>query len=261
MKGRLRWCSKSHIGLKRRKNEDHLLVAQGSGHGCPWGCLFAVADGMGGHPGGEIASRLACEVLEEEFFRVPWHRRLPLLGRRPPPPEELLNRLRAAFQEANRRVCEGGPCTPDQRGMGTTLSALALEPPMAVLAHVGDSRIYLFRRGRLSQLTRDHTFINELIESGDITREQARRNPLRHVLEQAIGQGFEEVFTATLEMETGDRFLLCTDGLHDMVTDGEMETIVGESPGPEPLCDRLVEAALEAGGRDNVTVIVVEWKE
>ncbi len=258
----IEWCGESHTGLRRKKNEDHFIAVADTASSAveALGSLFAVADGMGGHPAGEVASRLACEALEEGFYGPGPLGRLSSLvpgGVR----RALISRLVSAFETANQRVCIHGGQSPECRGMGTTLSALLLRPPLGVVAHVGDSRVYRLRAGVLEQLTRDDTFIRELVEAGDLNKEQARKSPMRHILEQSIGEGFQEVFTASFQVASGDLFLLCTDGLHDMVSDMAIQAILIEDLSQHERCRRLVEAALQAGGRDNVTVVAVEWKE
>ncbi len=255
-----KWCSKSDIGLKRSRNEDyHIVVAE------PFqeekerlGSLFAVADGMGGHPAGDVASRLACEALRRSVYGVSWARSVYLSTLGLVAKEAITSHLAAAFEAANAEVRVYGEKSRNCRGLGTTLSCLLLRWPWAFIAHVGDSRIYRLRQGMLEQLTQDHTFIHDLIEMGEITKEEARRNPMRHVLEQALGEGFQKVYTSCFRLRPGDIFLLCTDGLHDMVPDAVIRDILAEEGPVEDKCGKLVSVALQGGGRDNITVIVVD---
>jgi protein phosphatase len=142
--------------------------------------------------------------------------------------------------------------------MGTTLSVLLLLKEKALIAHVGDSRIYRLRRDFLEQLTEDHTFAQAFLQQGYMTSEEASRHPTRHVMTQAVGRGIESIFNKTENVEQGDIFLLCSDGLYDMLPDIEIKDILLENPKVSDQCDRLVERALDMGGKDNVTVMVIQ---
>jgi PPM family protein phosphatase len=227
-------------GKVRANNEDALLVGEGKDE-----TLFAVADGIGGFEAGEVASRIAVDVLKElepgDSFEV-------------------------AIREANRRILAVGRGDERLSGMGTTLVAVRFggtrEEPMAQVAHVGDSRAYLLR-GEMQPLTEDHSLVAELVRSGDLTRDQAAEHPQKNLITRALGADEEvEVDTMVLPVEAGDRLLLCSDGLSDMVPETRIGEILADSPGdPETPARNLVSAALDAGGSDNVTVVVVDVKQ
>jgi serine/threonine protein phosphatase PrpC len=228
-------------GKVRRNNEDSLLVGEGKDE-----TLFAVADGIGGFEAGEVASRIAIEVLSE-------------LGPG--------SSFEEAIGEANRRILAAGRGDERLSGMGTTVVAVRFggthEEPVAEVAHVGDSRAYILRSGDLSPVTEDHSLVAELVRSGDLTRAQAAEHPQKNLITRALGAEDDvEVDTAVLAVEAGDRFLLCSDGLTDMVPEDRILGILTQSPSdPERTARRLLSAALEAGGTDNVTVVVVDVKE
>jgi len=228
-------------GKVRANNEDALLVGEGRDE-----TLFVVADGIGGFEAGEVASRIAVDVLKElepgDSFEV-------------------------AITEANRRILAAGRGDERLSGMGTTIVALRFggtrERPVAEIAHVGDSRAYLLRGGELRPVTEDHSLVAELVRSGDLTRDQAAEHPQKNLITRALGADEEvEVDTAVVPVEAGDRFLLCSDGLSDMIPETRIGEILADAPGdPEKPARRLVSAALDAGGADNVTVIVVDVKQ
>jgi protein phosphatase len=219
------------IGLVRERNEDGYLVRPP---------LFAVADGMGGHRGGEVASRLALETLER------------------PGDAPLAERVR----EANRVVYERSMLDRSVAGMGTTLTAAVLEGDRLRLAHVGDSRAYLLREGRLERLTEDHTMVHQMVRQGRLTEEEAAWHPYRSVLTRALGTEPDvPVDEAVVQVRPGDRVLLCTDGLTSMVEEARIGEVLRTTPDPQEAADRLVEAAIAAGGLDNVTVVVLDLEE
>jgi PPM family protein phosphatase len=228
-------------GKVRRNNEDALLVGEGKDE-----TLFAVADGIGGFEAGEVASSIAVRVLKDLEPGAPFE---------------------AAIQEANRQILAVGRGDEKLSGMGTTLVAARFggtqERPVAEIAHVGDSRAYLLRSGTLRPLTEDHSLVAELVRSGDLTRDQAAEHPQKNLITRALGAEEEvDVDTAVLPVEAGDRILLCSDGLSDMVPEGQISEILADSPDdPETPARRLLSTALDAGGTDNVTVVVVDVKE
>ena len=228
-------------GKVRQNNEDALLVGDGEDE-----TLFVVADGIGGFEAGEVASSLAVEVLKDL---------------RPDEPFE------AAIGEANRRIVAAGRGDEKLSGMGTTVVAIRFggtqREPVAEVAHVGDSRAYLMRGGDLRPITEDHSLVAELVRSGDLTRDQAAEHPQKNLITRALGADEEvDVDTAVLPVETGDRILLCSDGLSDMVPEGGISLILAESPeDPEKAARGLLSAALDAGGNDNITVVVVDVRE
>jgi serine/threonine protein phosphatase PrpC len=222
------------VGRQRSTNEDSLLVHP------PY---FAVADGMGGAKAGEVASRLAVEVLEEELARHP-----------DDAPESQLSH---ALQEANRRIFELSTDDESRRGMGTTVTAARVHDREVSLGHVGDSRAYRLRAGDLEQLTRDHSLVAELQRSGQLSAEAAEHHPQRSIITRALGPEPDvEVDTYTVPGREGDVFLLCSDGLTGMVSDDEMASIVRRAGSLGDAAESLVRAANQSGGRDNITVVL-----
>ena len=231
----------SDAGKVRRNNEDAYLAGEGRDE-----TLLAIADGIGGFEAGEVASRIAIEALKELESDAPFE---------------------TAIREANRRILTFGRGDERLSGMGTTIVAVRFggtrERPVAEVAHVGDSRAYLLRGGDLRPLTEDHSLVAELVRSGELTRDQAAEHPQKNLITRALGAEEEvDVDTAVLPVEAGDRILLCSDGLSDMVPEGRISEILADSSGdPEAAARRLLSAALDAGGTDNVTVVVVDLKQ
>jgi protein phosphatase len=224
--------SASDIGQVREGNEDSLLIV------AP---LYAVADGMGGHRGGEVASHLALETVRRLF-------------------EQGDRRLAAQIAEANRAVFERSLSDRSVAGMGTTLTAALVNGDHVQLAHVGDSRAYLFRDGELALLTEDHTLVHRMVMEGEITREEAQTHPHRSILTRALGvDPHVQVDQGEIEVRDGDRLLLCTDGLTGMVPDGEIRKILSEATEPQDAVDRLIRSANRAGGIDNITAVILDF--
>ena len=233
---RLRIGSKTDIGRSRERNEDSFLVKEP---------MFAVADGMGGHRGGDVASALTLETMQGTDVSADG----PLAG--------LVEEIKAA----NRAVLERGSADTALRGMGTTITAIVIDGGTAYLGHVGDSRAYLLRDGALQQLTEDHTLVQRMVREGKLTPEQAERHPQRSILTRALGVDDDvEPYELTFDLHEGDRLLICSDGLTGMVRDDEIQRILESEPDPQAAAERLVEtAALEGlGGDDNITVIVID---
>ncbi len=225
--------SRTDIGCLRDHNEDSLIVAPP---------LFAVADGMGGHAAGEIASEIAVNVLAE---RAPEH-----------PDGEALAQ---AVVDANREVIRASHDGRGREGMGTTMTAAMLEGERLVIAQVGDSRAYLLHQGKLQQLTRDHSLMADMIEAGQLTPEEARCHPQRSVITRALGSDpnlHPDIYE--INVETGDRLLVCSDGLSGMVRDEAIERTLCRVQDPQRCASQLVNEAIAAGGHDNVTVIVAD---
>jgi protein phosphatase len=231
----------THAGKVRQNNEDALLVGEGKDE-----TLFVVADGIGGFEAGEVASSLAVDVLKDLQ------------------PDEPFT---AAIGEANRRILAAGRGDEKLSGMGTTVVAIRFggtqREPVAEVAHVGDSRAYLMRGGDMNPITEDHSLVAELVRSGDLTRDQAAEHPQKNLITRALGADEEvDVDTAILPVEVGDRILLCSDGLSDMVSEAGISEILADSPeDPERVARGLLSAALDAGGNDNITIVVVDVKE
>jgi protein phosphatase len=245
-------CAATDVGLKRSCNEDSYLVADGAGTKIDIdrkGAVFAVADGMGGHPGGDIASRIAVQELADccrlEGEDAGTDKRA------------LLQYLEKSIFSIHHHIETYGRRHPEMEGLGTTLSVLVLADGRAVMAHVGDSRIYRLRGGRLEQMTSDHTLVGHFVEAGVMTAEEAHEHPLRHVMMQAVGHGIDDVFTRVEDLQPQDFFLLCSDGLHDIVPLGEIREILLSKIEHRHICRHLVEKALQHGGNDNVTVVAI----
>lgn len=232
--------ARTSTGRVRTGNEDAFGFLPDHG-------IYVVCDGMGGAAGGEIASRLAVDTV---LHRIAVGNGA---GSR--------DRIHEAIAEANRAVLERADREPGLYGMGTTLVALMVghpEPGKALIAHAGDSRCYLFRQGNLSLCTHDHSLVDEQMRLGTMTREEAERSPFRSVITRAIGTQ-ESVTEEILEMDTepGDLFLLCTDGLTREVSEEEIARVLGDENEFERAVERLIDEANEAGGRDNVTCLLV----
>jgi len=250
-------AGKTDIGLKRKKNEDRFLIIDNAQSGYGIDCLgkmFAVADGMGGHLGGEAASRMACEILPEHY-----HKNIP---ENQVSSESLIARLEHTIQTAGKRIASASFENRELSGMGTTLSVLLLHEENALIAHVGDSRIYRLRSNELKQLTADHTQVQEMVNLGQMTPEEAAYSPLRHILTQAVGmaRGPVAVELRIEPIQKNDVFLLCSDGLHDMVYDDTIKEILLKAASPQVACETLIAEALKQGGKDNITVVVVFCK-
>jgi PPM family protein phosphatase len=230
----IRYAVRSDLGLVRSNNEDSVYAGPR---------LLAIADGMGGHAAGEVASKLVIGVMES----LDEDRRFP----------DLLSELRDTVHEANTRIAQAVQRNGELEGMGTTLTALRFVGSQVGLVHVGDSRAYLLRGDLLSQITHDDTYVQFLVDSGKITPDEAKDHPRKSVILRALLGSEVEPDVSVREARPGDRYLLCTDGLTDVVS---AETI-GETlriPDPQEAADRLVELALRGGGPDNVTVIVAD---
>ncbi len=240
----LRWGAVTHEGQLRTQNEDNHHAGDG---------LFVVADGMGGHLAGEVASEMAVHKLDE---RLPGGQ----LGSR--------DDLVAAINEANVEIYNASLQNPDQTGMGTTITAIAvvddpLDGEVLAVANVGDSRGYVLRHGRLRQVTVDHSFVQELVAEGAITAAEARHHPRRNIVTRALGiEPYVRVDSWTMPIIRGDRFLLCSDGLVDEVDDTVIQEILAtHADDPAAAAQALVDAANASGGRDNITAVVVDVLE
>ena len=240
-------ATRSDIGLVRQGNEDNLYRAGEDMDLDGEGVLVGVADGMGGHNAGEVASQVAVETLNS-YYQV----KLPELS-----PEE---RLAETVRRANDRILELSNQNMDLQGLGTTLTALLLKGKEAYVGHVGDCRIYLWRRGELLQITNDHSLVQEAVREGILTPEQARVHPQRNIITRALGtQDQLDVDTMKLDIQPGDIFLLSSDGLHGLMEDTEIEEIIRLGNGSvEQITEELIHTALEEGGTDNVTVVLVK---
>jgi serine/threonine protein phosphatase PrpC len=244
-------------GREREGNEDYFALDNGLG-------LYIIADGMGGHSAGEVASKVAVEIIkrnittwmkkelqEDELFDFPDHT-LGLMG----------NYILSSIKLANRVIYEMSNEYPEYKGMGTTIGVLAIMPTAVISANVGDSRIYLFRGNGMEPLYKEHNMVAEQLEMGLISKEEAKNSPLRHVLTRNLGSlGSVEVDVFEIEPKNKDRFLLCTDGLTDLVSDEEISAIVNQGDDLEQICQKLIDEANERGGHDNTTVSLVFIKQ
>ncbi|MEW6473965.1 MAG: Stp1/IreP family PP2C-type Ser/Thr phosphatase [Actinomycetota bacterium] len=224
---------RTDVGRGRPENEDNLLVDREHG-------LYAVADGMGGHRAGEVASATAIETLKEAY-----------LGGR---------QLDEAVAAANAAVFAKGADDASMRGMGTTLTAIALEgEATALLGHVGDSRAYLMRGGSVTQVTDDHSLVEQLVREGRLTPEEAQNHPQRAIITRALGIDAEvEVDTYRIDLRPGDRLLICSDGLTNMLSDDTIAATLRRHADPQQAADTLVDMANQAGGDDNITVVILD---
>ncbi len=238
----LRAAARTDVGRRRRTNEDRFGSDPSLG-------LFLVADGMGGHTAGQVASKIAIDAMQGAL-------RTETGG------ASLIERLRSAVALANETIFRAAVAQPELAGMGTTLVALLVQGGRAAVAHVGDSRVYRVRGGRIRQLTDDHSLVGELQRRGEISADAAREHPHRHVLTRALGvRTVAEPDFGELTLEAGDVFLLCSDGLTHQVRDDELAKAVTGEPDLDAVCDRLVALANSRGGDDNITVLLVRCEE
>ena len=240
----------SDKGMAREGNEDSFVVAPEIG-------FFAVADGMGGHNAGEVASRMAIDVLRAYLERTTIGGSMPGSGRNPDY-SDAANHLASGIRHANRVIYESTRNNPAWRNMGTTIVAAILNENRLSIAHVGDSRAYLLRGGGIIALTEDHSLVAEQVRLGQISRETADVSSQRNIITRALGFESEpEVELCDLLLAPEDRILLCSDGLTTMVTDATIRSIVLGSRNPNEICRLLVEEANNNGGKDNITVAVI----
>ncbi len=253
---RIESVGRTHVGMKRDHNEDNFQLV-------PDLNLFIVADGMGGHAAGEVASGIAVEEVAE-FFRMTerdeeatW----PYKMDRSRNYDE--NRLATAIMLSNTRIREAADADARRKDMGTTIVTTFFKPNAAYVAHVGDSRVYRFRNGELTQITEDHSLLNQYIKAKKLTPEEIENFPAKNVISRALGMKDRvEVDVVKDDPQDGDIYLLCSDGLSGMVSDPEMAKILSENLDDlEAAADRLIDAANAAGGLDNVTVVLARYFE
>lgn len=231
-------ASATHPGLIRKNNEDRLLAREYTGGAV----LLAVADGLGGHEAGERAAQMALSGLEALNVDA----------------SDMDEQLVSLVCLVNRDILEAASRNPALMKMGTTLTASLVRNGTAHWVHVGDSRLYLFRDGILVQITEDQTPLGILVRGGEITKEEARLHPLRNLLMSCLGRKEYEMDSGTLELSAGDLLLFTTDGLHDSISESSILSLLLEKQGLQARVDALVEAALAAGGRDNITLIAAK---
>jgi len=234
---KLKWGASTDVGMVRQQNEDSYLAEEN---------LYVVADGMGGHNAGEVASALAVTTLKA--------------GARSG--IDSVERFRELVQQANTAIYTASLDDSTQSGMGTTLTALSIvagEEPRVLVANVGDARTYMWRNGALTRLSVDHSYVQELVNEGIITPEEARVHPRRNIVTRALGIDRSVVVDVFSHLvRTGDRIVLCSDGLVDEVSDADIAVVLGQHSDPQDTAEALVMVANTAGGRDNTTVIVVD---
>lgn len=243
----------TEVGCVRKHNEDNFLLDDQLG-------LYVVADGLGGHAAGEVASQIVVDrmlqfishtVERDRTWPVEYDTALPYDG----------NRLKAAILLTDQAIVEDIRANPERESMGSTVVACLVHRQRVTLVHVGDSRAYLLRDGVITQVTRDHSWVAEQVENGILTPAEARVHPFRNVITQALGNGGGlDVAVKELEVREMDRILLCSDGLSGMVQDADIERIVRQSPTLEQAAKSLVEKAMEQGGEDNITVVVIGFE-
>jgi len=241
--------SSTHLGMRRSSNEDNFCALAGPNAPPGTDALLAVADGMGGHQAGEVASSLAIQGLAKRLMDH-GGAEATLPGAR-----YYSSRLASVVQEINAEVHKAGG-RPDTHGMGTTLTAVVVAGPTYVIAHVGDSRAYLLREGELRRLTQDHSWVAEEMARGALTAQQAREHPRRNILTRALGtEPTVQVEQIEGELQQGDVLLLCSDGLHGLVSDDDIARILARDE-PQKACASLVDQANNLGGSDNITAVV-----
>ncbi len=254
----IKFASKSDVGMKRDNNEDNFLVFAEQN-------LFAAFDGMGGHAAGEVASAIAAQEVKEffDFTSKDEDATWPFKGEKARSYDE--NRLVTAIKLANARIIEASESDAHKKNMGTTAVAVHFVErngggPKALVAHVGDSRVYLFRGGKLQRVTIDHSLVEEYLRMGKITEEEAKNFPQKNIILRALGQQRQvDVEINAYQPQAGDIFLLCSDGLSGMVADEVMQSILVKAASLEAAANKLIDTANANGGVDNVTVVLAQY--
>ncbi|MEB3198315.1 MAG: Stp1/IreP family PP2C-type Ser/Thr phosphatase [Candidatus Sericytochromatia bacterium] len=229
------------IGKVREINQDYLFADKELG-------LFMVADGMGGHAAGEKASQTAVQIISGHLTQATQQATN----------GQLIDEIQGAIQEANRQIINASMEDASMRGMGTTATVIVTKDDLMYVGHVGDSRAYLIRHRRIDQITDDHSIVAQLVRARAITPQEAARHPYRNVITRCLGMQVDlEADTQQRELKPGDRLLICSDGLSGLVSDDEMLQYVVSSQDPQQTCHDLVQLALERGGSDNISVVLV----
>lgn len=248
---RITSCGMTDVGMKRTNNEDAYLINDELN-------LFVVCDGMGGHVGGEFASSIAVNTVEEVLSSIEAD---PDTDLPDDPVEATREKIRYAIRLAGRRIYEKALAEPEYKGMGTTALVLLVEQGNAFVAHVGDSRAYLLRDDTIEQITEDHSLVNEKIRAGLITPEEARHHKLRNIITRSLGyQEDVEVDIQVRAVRRDDQFMLCSDGLSNLVETGEMGEVL-RNHSPQASARQLVDTACDRGGDDNITTIICRMEE
>jgi protein phosphatase len=244
----------SNVGMKRVQNEDSYLINEDMG-------LYAVADGMGGHLGGEFASKLAVKTVEEVIQKFQNDTDATQIKGVNSDGTDLGDQLKHAIQEASRRIHRQALYDDNLRGMGTTVVVTLVNPKSLYIANVGDSRAYRIRNGKIKQLTEDHSLVSEQVKAGVLSASDARSHRLKNIITRSVGyQEDVEIDIAIHEVEVGDHYLMCSDGLSNLVDDREIEKIVSEHDVREA-CEKLIQSANSRGGDDNITVLLIQVDE
>lgn len=235
-----RFIGLTDTGIVRTVNQDNYFVDEGEGR------FFIVADGMGGHAGGQEASKIATEEITA-YLTNNWDASLS---------SEVL--LQEAIDKANQSILEDQSQHPERGDMGTTVVVVIFREEQSWCAHVGDSRLYRLRNSQLEQITDDHTWVGLALKAGEISKEQAQFHPWRHVLSQCLGRkDLYKISLQSLDVQSGDRLLLCSDGLTEEVSDDQIQTFLTHCQTCQEAAQELIEAAKKAGGSDNITVVIV----
>lgn len=235
-------------GLVRSNNEDNFYLDDTMG-------LLVVADGMGGHASGEIASKMAIDVIRD-YFTIRKEGTAALVGKYREEYSEMTNHVGSAVSLANRAIYDAAKSDPAWQGMGTTVAAVLLNGNRLSIAHVGDSRVYLVRAGNIEQLTDDHSVVYEQVKRELLTKEEAQKSEMKNLLTRALGTTSDvDVDVNELTLAGGDILILCTDGLNSMVSDDDILSVVVSTNEPATACEMLVNMANNNGGKDNITVI------
>lgn len=243
-------AARSDVGKSRAANEDYFAIRSESG-------LFLVADGMGGHGNGEVASRLATRSVCDTILALPKE-----TWRRKSSAEQPAAALREALEKANQAVFRAVDGNAELSGMGATMVALLLVGESAIVAHAGDSRAYRVRAGKLGQLTEDHTWVGQQVTAGELSPDEARQHPFRNVVTRALGGEANLIVDVSAhDIREGDIFLLCTDGLTGVVPDERIVEIVDGTGTLDGRCAALIDAANEGGGPDNITAVLVSCSD
>ncbi len=243
--------AKTDVGLRREHNEDSLCADHELD-------LYVVCDGMGGRNAGEVASRLAVEVIQKHIREARQNANLPLIGAYDRQFSQQTNRLASAIRLANEAIHNAAKSQTEQEGMGTTVVSAVLNGQVLSVAHVGDSRMYLIRGETIQPLTADHSFVAEQVRRGILTEEEAERSPQKNIITRALGiDETVEVELDEVPLMQGDGLLLCSDGLTRGVKPAEILDTIRREKEPQAAAERLVEQANAAGGEDNTTVILV----
>ncbi|MFH1368365.1 MAG: Stp1/IreP family PP2C-type Ser/Thr phosphatase [Elusimicrobiota bacterium] len=255
----IEYGAKSDVGQVRKNNEDNYIIDEKTG-------LYIVCDGMGGHSSGEVASKLAIDVIAKNFSQSVQKQQNPdstqvMFGESNPKISGTANRLVSSIRLANQVIFESSRNYPQNQGMGTTVVAVSAFENTFIISWVGDSRVYLIRSGRIQQMSIDHSLVQEQVSKGLITDSQAESSDYKNILTRALGAAeIVEVDTIEVPASEDDYLLLCSDGLTRMLTDEQMMNVFKKFENPQNICDNLIAQANQAGGRDNVTAIVVHKK-